>query len=184
MADTTKAESPRADTVAWHRRHRNTSALLRIAKWSGLLACILTLIAWGLSTRRVWCYTYKGTQIILAIGRISWVHGLSLSHTQNIQGLTTQAQSLKHVPTFGRRMYGFTTEFRRNPGARGVGAPLWFLVILAVAPSAFAGYFDRRRFPPGCCLTCGYDLTGNVTGRCSECGTQIPLELRPKASVL
>jgi hypothetical protein len=25
----------------------------------------------------------------------------------------------------------------------------------------------RRRNP---CLACGYDLTGNVSGRCSECG--------------
>ncbi len=23
------------------------------------------------------------------------------------------------------------------------------------------------------CITCGYDLTGNGTGRCSECGTEI-----------
>jgi len=28
----------------------------------------------------------------------------------------------------------------------------------------------RRRIRPGCCLRCGYDLTGNTSGVCSECG--------------
>ncbi len=28
--------------------------------------------------------------------------------------------------------------------------------------------------PPGHCEMCGYDLTGNVSGICSECGTPIP----------
>jgi hypothetical protein len=27
--------------------------------------------------------------------------------------------------------------------------------------------------PPGCCRECGYDLTGNVSGICPECGTPI-----------
>jgi hypothetical protein len=29
----------------------------------------------------------------------------------------------------------------------------------------------RPRFAAGHCQTCGYDLTGNVSGRCPECGT-------------
>ena len=28
-----------------------------------------------------------------------------------------------------------------------------------------------RRYPPGHCLKCGYNLTGNVSGVCPECGT-------------
>ncbi len=31
----------------------------------------------------------------------------------------------------------------------------------------------RRRKRKGLCLTCGYDLTGNESGVCSECGTEI-----------
>lgn len=31
---------------------------------------------------------------------------------------------------------------------------------------------DRRR-KHGLCLSCGYNLTGNVSGRCPECGNQI-----------
>lgn len=28
--------------------------------------------------------------------------------------------------------------------------------------------------PPGHCTTCGYNLTGNVSGKCSECGEPVP----------
>jgi membrane protein implicated in regulation of membrane protease activity len=28
--------------------------------------------------------------------------------------------------------------------------------------------------PPGHCQNCGYDLTGNVSGRCPECGEPVP----------
>jgi hypothetical protein len=34
-------------------------------------------------------------------------------------------------------------------------------------------YHDRRSIPPGHCQKCGYDLTGNESGRCPECGTAI-----------
>jgi hypothetical protein len=33
------------------------------------------------------------------------------------------------------------------------------------------------RLKPGCCMKCGYDLTGNLSGVCSECGTLIPRTL-------
>ena len=31
-------------------------------------------------------------------------------------------------------------------------------------------WLDLRRIPPGHCPHCGYDLTGNVSGKCPECG--------------
>ena len=34
----------------------------------------------------------------------------------------------------------------------------------------------RRRFPKGHCQTCGYDLTGNTSGVCPECGGVIQSE--------
>jgi hypothetical protein len=44
---------------------------------------------------------------------------------------------------------------------------------LAIA-SWVIGIADRRmKIPSGCCQRCGYDLTGNVSGRCPECGMTI-----------
>lgn len=34
----------------------------------------------------------------------------------------------------------------------------------------------RERLASGQCENCGYDLTGNVSGRCPECGTEIKRE--------
>ncbi len=49
--------------------------------------------------------------------------------------------------------------------------PLWLpLSALAVATAAL-WWLDRRRYRPGHCTHCGYNLTGNTTGRCPECGT-------------
>ncbi len=47
--------------------------------------------------------------------------------------------------------------------------PLWPLVVAIAIPTAWFWRRDRRH-PPGHCKRCGYDLTGNVTGVCSECG--------------
>ena len=44
-------------------------------------------------------------------------------------------------------------------------------------PGDHGGFLWRRRQrllrERGLCLKCGYDLTGNVTGVCSECGTEV-----------
>jgi hypothetical protein len=47
--------------------------------------------------------------------------------------------------------------------------PLWLPVLLIAALTALCGHLDR---PPkaGHCPACNYDLTGNTTGRCPECG--------------
>jgi hypothetical protein len=35
---------------------------------------------------------------------------------------------------------------------------------------------------PGHCLHCGYDLMGNLSGKCPECGSSVPLYLRNAGS--
>jgi hypothetical protein len=58
-----------------------------------------------------------------------------------------------------------------------VTVPLWPpLVLLTAYPilAAIRGPYRRhRRRKKGLCLKCGYDLTGNVSGVCPECGDQI-----------
>jgi hypothetical protein len=48
--------------------------------------------------------------------------------------------------------------------------PLWIPMVLVAGPAGVLWWLDRRRFPAGHCRQCGYDLTGNVSGRCPECG--------------
>jgi len=59
-------------------------------------------------------------------------------------------------------------------GVRLYVLPWWAIALgFAVAPGGSAIRAWRRRHPlrPGLCPRCGYDLTGNVSGVCPECGT-------------
>lgn len=50
---------------------------------------------------------------------------------------------------------------------------LWKPLTLIVIPTAVFWLMERFLFPAGSCQNCGYNLKGNVSGRCSECGTTI-----------
>jgi hypothetical protein len=68
--------------------------------------------------------------------------------------------------------------------ARSVHVPLWFLLVPVCALAGIAWRHCPRGVGPGCCATCAYNLTGNVSGICPECGTPVPpsAESKPKES--
>ena len=53
--------------------------------------------------------------------------------------------------------------------------PAWIPVIFtAILPALWMiRRYRSRPYPPGFCQKCGYNLTGNVSGICPECGTAI-----------
>lgn len=62
--------------------------------------------------------------------------------------------------------------------ASAIGVTVWCIFpSFYVTSKVFAarGLLSRTR-SPGMCAECGYNLTGNVTGICPECGTAIPEE--------
>lgn len=54
----------------------------------------------------------------------------------------------------------------------GIWLPFWLLLLFLGIPTALLWRVDRRH-PLGHCQRCGYNLTGNVTGRCPECGEAV-----------
>lgn len=73
-----------------------------------------------------------------------------------------------------RPLYHYSFSFR---------VPLWFPVLLgAISTAAFLrGPVRRwRRRRRNLCIHCGYNLTGNTTGRCSECGRETTKAQRHK----
>jgi hypothetical protein len=53
---------------------------------------------------------------------------------------------------------------------------LWLPLLTVAVPTGMLWWLDRRRIPPGHCQKCGYHLTGNVSGRCPECGATVEKE--------
>lgn len=62
--------------------------------------------------------------------------------------------------------------------SRTVTVPVWFPIVVLSPYPTWALFIvplrRRRRKRKGLCLRCGYDLTGNVSGSCSECGMATP----------
>lgn len=56
--------------------------------------------------------------------------------------------------------------------------PLWLPLVAIGVPTGWFIWHDRRRRGIQLCRHCHYDLTGNISGICPECGTAIPLDQR------
>ena len=57
--------------------------------------------------------------------------------------------------------------------------PHWFItLIFALGPAIWLIKWNKRRkLSPNTCPGCGYDLTGNESGACPECGAQLKAEV-------
>ena len=71
--------------------------------------------------------------------------------------------------------WGYAHHRTANQESRALLIPHWALLLHFAACPALAftrGTLRRwRRRRKGLCVRCGYDLTGNVTGMCPECGS-------------
>jgi len=61
-----------------------------------------------------------------------------------------------------------------------IRVPLLWVLWMIAGPALLARIHGFHRFPPGHCEKCGYNLTGNISGRCPECGRHVPLGLQAK----
>lgn len=68
-----------------------------------------------------------------------------------------------------------TRPIPNHPGVWSlyVQIPLWIFVMLTGIPAAYLFRRDRNRRLPGHCRGCGYDLFGNTSGKCPECGERL-----------
>ena len=75
---------------------------------------------------------------------------------------------------------------RRMAQVVTVRLPCWMLLNLCIAYPGLVLVRNtitrRRRNRPGLCVSCGYNLTGNVSGICPECGSAIVNSTRSNRS--
>lgn len=53
---------------------------------------------------------------------------------------------------------------------------LTWVIMLVLAGATVYAWWPKRSVLPGHCRVCDYNLTGNVSGRCPECGTELAAE--------
>ena len=93
-----------------------------------------------------------------------------------IMGLTSGRYASKHILSMKFLLgFGFTNEHGWAGHFRQVRLPHWFpALIFAILPTIWLFKWNKRRkLGPNACSSCGYDLTGNESGVCSECGAAI-----------
>lgn len=187
-------EQTRDETDAAGRGGGTIALMRRVLRYVGnglvllsLLLCIGSVGAW---VRSYWTWTslmYIDTRTIEHLSSASgWVsisdedRNITKTVVRNLSGhwsareLRTSRAALRlgdiphSVPGIIWRKeiaFGIRTVAVRWP---------WVVFLFTIAPALWFARFvrHRRRSRPGCCA-CGYDLTGNVSGVCPECGKAI-----------
>ncbi len=139
------------------------SRIRRIAKWSGVAVCVMNGAAWGIST--TWGVSFFGSTMQFSA-----------------------ANGIIYLDYYGREVSQASVprwQYGRTTGGLGLTwpllilwswgrsfvlkLPLWIPFLIVALPTAYLFWRDRRH-PPGHCQKCGYDLQGNVSGVCPECG--------------
>lgn len=168
-------QDPTSKPPAWYNAPmQRRSRFRRIAKRAGLVLCVLVLVAWGVSS--VWAITWEGS-IGTQHGGFSLIQGTvqlglyssDLMPNYHRLGLTVDRWTF----TVPRDQFGLCLPVaRRMPSGGVVLVPLWLTFALLAVPAALLWWRDRRP-PRGHCQRCGYNLTGNLSGVCPECGQPI-----------
>jgi len=140
----------------------------RLFKWAGLVLLLAVLAGWAVSTRRVVSYTGTGNKFLsfsFQCGGFAWLSGGA-----NVPASMWGWRILpSQIPL---AYWQWIPSIRYRGGQVVIWVPLWVPFLCIAIPTAYIFYCDRR-IPPHCCPSCGYDLRGNVSGVCPECGRMI-----------
>ena len=141
---------------------RATAGLLGgIWLWSGWYAVGYSQDTYSFPSWEVWlahgCVTYTRYTVYDVTGPERW--GLE---SVGVPGLSLSLPSVHRHAKMGHIWTTYTV-------------PIWPLIALV---AILSGLLWRRDRPPpiGYCPKCGYNLTGNVSGRCPECGALVKRE--------
>jgi hypothetical protein len=165
-----------------------------VLRWGGTALCLLLLAAFAVSVFRIAGYTTGGDRSVedwdfdcyLAQGTLVFYYcrwkpeafqlpdGRRMRLT--VQGGWASRRPSSEVLTGRPRFFWWDDQPKERFGHVKLIVPLWIPFLLLLIPTTYLWYRDRRTISPGHCRRCGYNLTGNESGRCPECGTQVPNE--------
>lgn len=122
-------------------------------------------------------WKYDNLDLILACGSLLVAHQPA---PVQLQFLSIDFDDLPYlargVQIYGLELPRISTSFASSVSVGTVHRiPIWTLLVPIVAVSAVLTLVDHRiRRNTTLCATCRYDLTGNISGVCPECG--LPIE--------
>jgi hypothetical protein len=137
---------------------------------------------------RVWPRCVAFIAVVAAASGFGYALGHQHGFDVGVRRLERRAQAGDQVAARERREYVLVAQqLFAQPGPRwSVHSPAWLVASLAaVLPAVWVYRMSRRRrYPPGQCARCGYDLRGIAGGRCPECGTETsePAAEKPAAA--
>jgi hypothetical protein len=141
-----------------------------LLKWVGLLGLVFVGVTYGKS---LWTIVplLHGPVITLEVSEgaadIEILHDQSA--TNRIRGIDPPASRIGlALPQKG---VSYTIAPNRAVGTE-YRIPLWIPFVLMAVPTTLLWWRGRPK-RQGCCQQCGYNLTGSVSGRCPECGTEV-----------
>ncbi len=180
-----------------YRRGFGTTALRISTGVCALLALLFIASAWW---SICWCGK-RGPFIGVRSGRIfvagdhKYTWGFRAErHQDGLRGALSWpkphglAAILATTPPGASRVIKMTMPIA-NPFGLGLGEfsggpysiPLWIPFAAIGAPTVALWMLGRRRSKPGHCRRCNYNLTGNTSGICPECGEPTPAAPAPSA---
>ena len=148
------------------RRERSRLRRLAIWKWAMFGACALLVAAWGASLWLVVRYDYYTASRTWVCVRLAEGNIESYRYTDFRQGPFNPPGGWS-IERAGEMWWSGNFE-----DVSFAMIPLWWLLLAAALPTIVL-WRRGRGFPPGHCEKCGYDLTGNVSGVCPECGVEV-----------
>jgi hypothetical protein len=145
----------------------------RFFKWCGTFACVVVGLAWAGTTWRglTWTSQNHRRDIILGDGAIDFRQRLSGWTPAQEPFLLPSGWIIIDYAKNARRTIWWPRAGNSRSG-KVLVVPFWILFV-PIALSAAALWIRDPQYPFGHCRKCGYNLTGNVSGICPECGTAV-----------
>ena len=138
----------------------------RSVKWVGAAACALLLCGWIGTFWSAFGYQAPTVAVNLSVGCFQVSVYPKAGNATQTQGWFAAWQPYQAfwLPKLirGRSKPSRTTH---------VFVPLWIPLLVVAAATILAFRFDQR-FAPGHCQMCDYDLRGDFSAGCPECGWQ------------
>lgn len=166
---------------------RRRSRIRRFLKRVGLVGCVLIVVAWGVSTTGVlmfvakyWyvrfepgCFFASWSEKPMGVFRVRTGKPATINNLIRIKGWNYDGPPRRTLTSDLDPRWPVLRWTNPPSGKRGrLVIPCWLMLLLTAFPTAILWYRDRRP-PKGHCQCCGYNLKGNVSGQCPECGELI-----------